>query len=673
MEKTKIITYQIDYINPTERSNPTASYIPGFRGQDQLNIYTYDYVYKTKDNLTSTNPWGVEVAVNKNNIVIEINDRVKIPRDGYVISGNSKGKDFIDNNIELGQTITYDIKTMKLSVSIDKIHTTLYTLNRKISQIKQRVKKANNDILLYNRDEVTKQLNEINVLFNKIKKLQKNQEEFDAINKQILNKIDMIYILTTPCNFIESRGVWYRPHEQSLKELQETLEVMKRCNLNTLYVEAFYNGSIIGKSNITTTSKDVIDYKDSKHNDDYLKALIDEAHKLNIEVHAWVENFFVGENVSFDKNYPDYFRMVNYDYSTTQGDGTNNHEVVENGFIFLDPANPKVQKYVLSIYQELLTNYDLDGLHIDYVRYPNGNLNIETSNGYSNYAMTEFKKKYGYNSNEDVRKLVLDAKINKQWTEYRCSKITSFVSKVHMLVKSIKPNCKISMAVVPETEYAIANKMQDWVKWVKRKWIDITLPMAYYFGTSEIIKATHSLVKFNGLNAFSYTGISPNYEHARSINNAYQIEACINSKSQGYAIFQLEDLLHNIERQNVLIQGNNRYKSINPHRSFNELYEAYKKELELKTKYFKINNIASFNQFLSMLDKTTSIEDVSNLIKDYQKQAKSDLDKNSFISFKTLNQLFLKTIGISKYQEANTKKMSYNRKGKKEYIWKLKF
>ena len=132
-------------------------------------------------------------------------------------------------------------------------------------------------------------------------------------------------------------------------------------------------------------------------------------------------------------------------------------------------------------------------------------------------------------------------------------------------------------------------------------------------------------------------------------------------------------MLHNIERQNVLIQGNNRYKSINPHRSFNELYEAYKKELELKTKYFKINNIASFNQFLSMLDKTTSIEDVSNLIKDYQKQAKSDLDKNSFISFKTLNQLFLKTIGISKYKEANTKKMSYNRKGKKEYIWKLKF
>jgi len=104
----------------------------------------------------------------------------------------------------------------------------------------------------------------------------------------------------------------------------------------------------------------------------------------------------VGEHIRFDKDYPDEFRMVNYDGTTMQGPGDGNSEIMENGFIFLDPANPKVHEYVLSIYEEMLTNYDFDGFHIDYVRYPNGNLDILTSNGYSEYAMEEFKKRYGY-------------------------------------------------------------------------------------------------------------------------------------------------------------------------------------------------------------------------------------------------------------------------------------
>ena len=64
----KNATYNYDYLNPLKGDNPDWDYIPGFRGADQLNIYTYDYLLKTKDNKTGTNPWGSEAAVNKNNI-----------------------------------------------------------------------------------------------------------------------------------------------------------------------------------------------------------------------------------------------------------------------------------------------------------------------------------------------------------------------------------------------------------------------------------------------------------------------------------------------------------------------------------------------------------------------------------------------------------------------------
>ena len=91
-----------------------------------------------------------------------------------------------------------------------------------------------------------------------------------------------------------------------------------------------------------------------------------------------------------------------------------------------------------------------------------------------------------------------------------------------------------------------------WVKWVKNGWIDITLPMAYYFGTSEIEIATKNLVTFNENKAFSYTGISPNYEGVPSIMNAYQIEACIQNQAQGYAIFSLPNILANLRKNDII-------------------------------------------------------------------------------------------------------------------------
>ncbi len=662
MKREKRISYTIDYINPTKETNPSAAYVPAFRGQDQLNIYTDTYIYQTKDHFTGTNPWGIEAAVDKNHRVIAINDRVKIPEGGFVISGNSKGQNFISENIELGAIATYNPATMKLELSINLFETTLYSLKVKIKQIKKRIHKAIQDIVIFNQEMVLTIFNEIQNLYKKLQtiakgKSHKNDRKFFIYKQQILDKIDIIYELTTRSSMLESRGVWYRPHETTLKEIQKTLDVMKKCNLNVLYVETFYNGSIIGKSNITTTNEDVIHYHDTLHRHDYLNALIDEAHLRDIEVHAWVENFFVGESIKFDKNYPDDFRMINYNGSTIQGPNDGNSEIVENGFIFLDPAHPKVQNYILSIYKELIENYNLDGFHIDYVRYPHGNLNLETSNGYSLYAMNEFKKRYGYSPKEDVRKLVLDPKIYQEWVHYRCNKITQFVKKVHHLIKSVRPNCKISMAVVPETTYAIQNKMQDWVPWVKKGWIDITLPMAYYFGTSEIEKSTRSLVKLNQLRAYSYTGILPNYKNAKDINNTFQIEACINNHAQGYSIFQLEDFLHNKNRQKILYVGTNRLPATNPHQNFMKIKNAYLNELLLKYSFYQLRQPSSYDQYLKQLKELTDAHQAIVLISNYlNTQAKKDLHDSTYLSFKKQTQFFLKILKIHQYQETKNKK-----------------
>ena len=219
MQYKKEITYPINFINPTEKTNPTASFAPAFRGQDQLNIYTYDYCYKTKEDKTGTNPWGFEAAVNQQGIVIELSDRVKIPQNGYVISGNSKGHDFILKNIELGSRVAYDANQRILTVYVDPVSSTLYSLNIKIKEIERRVSHALDSILLFDEKTVQNHLKEIHNKYEKLLNMQEKDNDlnfsmkaFLSLKEEILNLITTIYCLTTESASIESRGVWHRPH-----------------------------------------------------------------------------------------------------------------------------------------------------------------------------------------------------------------------------------------------------------------------------------------------------------------------------------------------------------------------------------------------------------------------------------------------------------------------------
>ena len=122
MNKIKTTTYTYDFLNPTSEDNPLGAFAPSFRGENQMIIYTRDFPLMSKNHLTNTNPWGFEAAVNQHNVVIDINDRVKIPINGYVISGNSKAADFIKENILLGSNVILNTKekTITIKTNISK-------------------------------------------------------------------------------------------------------------------------------------------------------------------------------------------------------------------------------------------------------------------------------------------------------------------------------------------------------------------------------------------------------------------------------------------------------------------------------------------------------------------------------------------------------------------------
>jgi uncharacterized lipoprotein YddW (UPF0748 family) len=389
-----------------------------------------------------------------------------------------------------------------------------------------------------------------------------------------------IYALAIESKVVEGRGMWHRPFERNLTQVQTTLQEMVDMGVNMLYVETFWLGRLIYPSNIPGTYQHGFTLAENygEYGNNLLLAFVEEGKKMGIEVHAWVENFFVGYGTSYlDSpilaNKPQW-ASYNYDGTIPQRSEVN--------YIFMDPANPEVRHYLKEIYAEIIQTTDVASIHLDYIRYPVAKNTTSTSiinnldTGYSEYAEAEFKYQYGLTG--DLRQLVVsNATIAAQWKAYKTQVISDFVAGVYYTVKNIDPSVSLSIAIFGNVENAINEKMQDWGSWTEDGYIEIIMPMSYYQSSLTVGTETKRLTDLVGKNAFSYAGIAPTYMGFNAHYNTTQIQAALSNGAQGTAFFAsqfymfsrndyaLSQKSYALEVQDVLTEGLFRNDAVLPH------------------------------------------------------------------------------------------------------------
>ncbi len=389
-----------------------------------------------------------------------------------------------------------------------------------------------------------------------------------------------IYGATIESRVVDGRGMWHRPYERNLNEVLTTLQEMKDMGMNMLYVETFWLGRLIYDSSVPGTFQHGFTMGEGygEYGSNLLLAFVEEGKKMGIEVHAWVENFFVGYGTSYlDSpilaNKPEW-ASINFNYTIPQRSEVN--------YLFMDPANPETRRYLKDIYAEIASTIDVATIHLDYIRYPVAKNTTQTNpannldTGYSDYAEAEFKNLYGYTG--DVRTLVTtNATAAAQWKEYKKMIISDFVAGVYYTVKNVNPNVGLSTAIFGNVESAINDKMQDWASWAEDGLIEIITPMSYYQSSTTVGTETLRLTNLVGRNAFSYAGLAPTYMGYNEHLNTTQIQAALYNNAQGTAFFasQFYMLSRNdysttqktyaLEVQAVLREGLFRNDAIRPH------------------------------------------------------------------------------------------------------------
>lgn len=337
-------------------------------------------------------------------------------------------------------------------------------------------------------------------------------------------------------------GVWHRPNsserETNLEELCLVLDEFKEAGINFVFLETFFHGAAIFKSKNVPYRPKLEPFTYGNY-PDYLSAFVVEAEKRGINVHAWVQDFYVGvqDDAKFIVQHPEWMLINQHGElrHTTEGHGF-------GGYLFIDPANREVREYLINLYDEILEKFpQIKGINLDYIRYPISIMEENTDTGYTKVSMQGFAKSRGIELDKDnnpqkFNAFIKDNELEKEWISYRASFITEFVKGVRDMVDSKHSGKLVSTAIFPEIEQTYHFKKQSIKVWLDNKYVDFVTPMVHFYSAAQVGEAVKSLKSISN-GAKCYTGLYTTYHNQTTDELAEHILASAKAGAEGVILF----------------------------------------------------------------------------------------------------------------------------------------
>jgi uncharacterized lipoprotein YddW (UPF0748 family) len=141
--------------------------------------------------------------------------------------------------------------------------------------------------------------------------------------------------------------------------------------------------------------------------------------------------------------------------------------------LWLCPSHPENQKLEVESLVEVARNYEVDGIHFDYIRYPDG------EHCYCAGCKGRFERSVGAAVQNWPQDVLPAGPLRQQWLDWRRSNITALVKAVSEQARAVRPAIKLSAAVFPDWPADRDSIGQDWKLWCEKGYLDFVCPMDY--------------------------------------------------------------------------------------------------------------------------------------------------------------------------------------------------
>lgn len=267
-------------------------------------------------------------------------------------------------------------------------------------------------------------------------------QSFYAVNPNPKYEVRAVWLTTIggidwPHSYAQSE----RSAEKQKEELRAILDRLQKANINTVLLQTRIRATTIYPSQYEPWDGCLSGFPGKSPGYDALQFAIDECHKRGMEVHAWVVTIPVGKWNSYGcrqlrKKFPRLIKRIDQDG-------------------YMDPEATQTGCYLAEMCREIVQRYDVDGIHLDYIRYP------ET---------------WKFRISKDQAR----------------GNITRIVEKIHQAVKKEKPWVKMSCSPIGKFDdlsrywshgwNAYTKVAQDAQAWLKDGLMDELFPMMYFRG-----------------------------------------------------------------------------------------------------------------------------------------------------------------------------------------------
>ena len=280
----------------------------------------------------------------------------------------------------------------------------------------------------------------------------------------------------------EVRGLWVvRTALVSPEAVDRVVDGAHEGGITDLFVQvrgrgdAFYESRLVGRSDLLAQQPAGFDP---------LLRLIERSRPRGLRVHAWV-NVLLTAHFGLPlppghvvRQHPEWLMVpraasaralsgpVSSLFSVV---GQVGRTVGEAEGYYLSPSAPGVPEHLEAVVRELVRAYPVDGLHLDFIRYPSAEYD------YSRAALEQFRRQRG--GGPDL--LGGPMRSPAAWDEYRRATLTALARRLVEAARGERPGIVLSAAVVPDEAAALNQRFQDWPGWMKRSLFNAVCPMAY--------------------------------------------------------------------------------------------------------------------------------------------------------------------------------------------------
>lgn len=239
------------------------------------------------------------------------------------------------------------------------------------------------------------------------------------------------------------------------KQYTDYLDEFKALNMNAVFVQVRGMGDAFYNSPYEPWSASITGQRGKDPGYDVLKFMIDEAHARGLEFHAWLNPYRIATRSADTIPYPALHSSIDSSWVIS-------HQKIQ----IYNPAVPEVRQRLVDVVKDIITKYDVDGIHFDDYFYP------DPSAAGTMVADAPDYEKYNNGEYSTIQ-------------NFRRGNVDKAIKAVHDAIVATKPQVVFSISPASDNNYNLNTLYANVTKWTQEGWLDVVIPQLYHDNTFQ--------------------------------------------------------------------------------------------------------------------------------------------------------------------------------------------